>query len=153
MNGTPALPGELSATSCHLALVKLRNHSAVGTFLDLLLVFHYSSPRALPGELEHSWSLMSTLSSPWNCCCFWHGSYNGSAAMDEMVEVVLNFLVLIKAWLWGLLSFNISSYQCFVVWYYCWWLSISVGSVRSFRECRPPCRQGRLFQRDYPFLV
>jgi len=54
VNGTPALPGKLSADSCVLALVKLRKRSAAGTvFLDLLLVFQYSSPCALPGELEH----------------------------------------------------------------------------------------------------
>lgn len=46
---------EIFTISCALALVKLRKPTATGTgfFLHLLLIFHFSSPCALPIELEH----------------------------------------------------------------------------------------------------
>ena len=58
MNGTPALPGEQSTTSCVLAPVKLRKHSAIGTgSFGFTTCFPLQQSCTLPRESEHSWSV------------------------------------------------------------------------------------------------
>lgn len=156
MNGTPALPGELSTASCVLALVKLRKHSATGT-----VFFGFTTRFPLQQSLRSSRRIGTQLvldvytffSLKFSSLLFlarliqWQHSYGQGGGRGTY------FLVLIKARLRGLCFFNISSYQCFVVWCYCQWLSINVGSMWNFRERRLMCRQGSPLKRNDPFLL
>lgn len=129
----------ISTISCALALVKLRKPTATGTgFFGFTTRFPFqqslcSSSRIgtwLVLDIHTSLSLTSSLLlflvlfTQWQSSC---GQDGGDSTY---------FLVLIKAQLWGLCIFNISSYQCFVIWCCCQWLSTNIESRWNFRGSR-----------------
>lgn len=138
-----------STTFCALALVKLRKPTATGTGCVFFIYYSFSISAVLV-LFQENWNM----AGPWYLHFLTPNIF--LAAVTGTVPTVTvqlgqdggdgtYFLVLIKAQLWELCFFNVSSYQCFVVWCCCWWLSTNVESVWNSRESRLICRPGPLY--------
>lgn len=156
MNGTPALSGKLSTASCVLALVKLRKNIATGTVffgfitrfpLQQSLRFSRRIGTQLVLDVYTFFSLKCSLLPFLAWLTQWQ--HNHSYGQDGGGGTY--FLVLIKARLWGLHFFNISSYQCFVVWCTAGDLALMLAVCEILGNV-DWCVDKALFKRNDPFF-
>lgn len=156
MNGTPGLPGKHLPPSVLWPLLSSGNPlpQALVVFFFIYYSFSISAVLVL---FQENWNM----AGPWYLHFLTPNIFLAAVTGTVPTATVqlgqdggdgTYFLVLIKAQLWGLCFFNVSSYQCFVVRCCYRWLSTNVESVWNFRESRLICRPGPLYLKGLSYF-